>query len=110
MLWNNARCSEEEHDLAWIQWYEALGTWNTDTRVHKDPEFPESLGHHFPRIYLPEPNLGAAYNVILVQNIIAPAPVCDDVLLVRVRWFHQPCVLVTRRTLYANRNHLVMTY
>ena len=28
----------------------------------------------------------------------------------RQRWFHQPCVLVTRRTLYANRNHLVMTY
>jgi hypothetical protein len=83
-LWNDALCSEEEHDLAWIQWYEALGMSNTDTFVHKDPEFPESLGHHFPRIYLPEPNLRAAYYVILVQNIIAPAPVCDDVSLVRV--------------------------
>ena len=74
----------KDYDFAWIQWYEAFGTSSAaDARVHRDPNFPDSLRKYFPLLYLPECNMGTSYDVILVSNIIAPAPVCDDVSLMR---------------------------
>jgi len=68
-----------EYDLAWVQWMENLGTSQTDPRVYTDPEFPAALTPYFPRIYLPEYKLGAAYDVILTKYIIGPAPASDDI-------------------------------
>ena len=76
----NAATEEmEKHDLAWVQWYENFGTASTDSRVHIDPDFPPALRDHFPRIYLPEHENGASYEVVQIEKLICPAPVHDDV-------------------------------
>ena len=83
-VWNDPIECTEEHDLAWVVWHENFGTSATDTRVHYDPSFPDVLRRHFPRLYVPEHRDGASYDVIPVRNIIAPAPLSDDVSLIHV--------------------------
>ena len=42
------------------------------------------LEEWYPRIYLPEEDLGRVYGVVPVSNIICPAPVMPDISLVHV--------------------------
>jgi hypothetical protein len=72
-----------EHDFAWVQWYTSFGgpgpgTAGAGRRFH-DPRLPSILTRRFPRVYLMERELGRSYDVIPVSEIIAPAPIHDDV-------------------------------
>jgi hypothetical protein len=70
-----------QKDFAWVQWYEPFGgTAAGSGRRHVDPDFPIWLEEYFPRIYLPEHTrqTGASYEIIVVQDIIGPAPITDD--------------------------------
>ena len=72
---------EETLELAWVQWYENFGSASRkdDNSVHVDPDFPTVLRDYFPRLYLPALDMGAAFDVVLVKNIICPAPLYDDI-------------------------------
>ena len=71
---------ESTHDLAYVTWYERLGSCTREeTRRFRDPDFPAALVNLFPRIFLVEPDLEPSYAVIPVADIIAPAPTHDDV-------------------------------
>lgn len=71
--------TEQKINMAWVQWYERFGAPSEkDPRQHVDPDFPAVLDEYFPRLFLPEYELGAAYEEELVQSIIAPAPLCKD--------------------------------
>ena len=74
--------SSRNYNMAWVQWYESFGgPRDGSDRLHVDPDFPPALIDHFPRLYLPEYDLDAQFDVILVRDIIAPAPICPDLSL-----------------------------
>jgi hypothetical protein len=73
-----------QQDFAWVQWYEPFGgPRDGSKRRHVDPDFPTWLEDYFPRMYLQEHTrqTGASYEIILVQDIISPAPITDDLSL-----------------------------
>ncbi len=51
-------------------------------RRHTDARFPAALERRFPRVYMPEHELGQRYEVVPVELILAPAPISDDVSLI----------------------------
>jgi hypothetical protein len=68
--------------FAYVQWYEAFGGPFAGGRRHKDTRFPAALERRFPRVYLPEHELGQRYEVLPIEHILSPAPISDDVSLV----------------------------
>ncbi len=70
--------------FAYVQWYEAFGGPFSGGRRHKDTRFPAALDRRFPRVYLPEHELGQRYEVVPIKLVLSPAPISDDVSLVHV--------------------------
>jgi hypothetical protein len=69
-----------KYDFAWVQWYETFGLGpGRRGRRYVDPNFPPALRKPFPRIFLPEVELGATFECVPVSDIISPAPVSDDI-------------------------------
>jgi hypothetical protein len=71
--------------FAFVQWFTSYGGPLDSTggqRRHVDHAFPAILNRRFPRVYLMEPELGRLYDVIPIEDILAPAPIHDDVSLV----------------------------
>ena len=74
-----------QRDFAFVQWFTSYGGPLDSTggqRRHVDHAFPAILNRRFPRVYLMEPELGRLYDVIPIEDILAPAPIHDDVSLV----------------------------
>ena len=65
-------------DFAFVQWFTSYGGPLDSTggqRRHVDHAFPAILNRRFPRVYLMEPELGRLYDVIPIEDILAPAPI-----------------------------------
>ena len=73
---------KREECFAWVQWFHSFGSGLGESDSFTDPAFPSILTRRFPRVYMMEEDLGAKYDVIPVQHILAPAPLHDDVTLV----------------------------
>ena len=100
IMFFSVKVQGEEHDLAWVQWYAKYGA--EKGRVHEDPNFPPALGRRFPRVFLPDDGDAlksekekqkrrqGRFDVIPLDSIIAPAPMCDDVSSKRYTWEFDP--------------------